>query len=130
MPFDFWGELWSRVGGPLDFRLVLQPAMAIVIAIRAGWNDARENRPPFLWTVLIDRGERRALLRTGWRDVGRVFVLAWLVDAVYQIVFLQAFRPLQGLLVAGVLAFVPYGIVRGLTTRLIRRAPRFRRIGA
>lgn len=130
MPFDFWGELWSRVGGPLDFRLVLQPAMAIAIAIRAGWRDAREGRPPFLWTLVSDRRERKPLLRHAWRDVGRVFVLAWLVDAVYQILFLQAFRPLQGLLVAVVLAFVPYGVTRGLVTRLVRRAPRFRRIGA
>ena len=114
----------------MDIRLVLQPAMATVLAIRAGLHDARSNRPPFLWTLVTDRGERRALLRSGWRDVGRVFVLAWLVDAVYQIVFLQAFRPLQGLLVAVVLAFVPYGVVRGLTTRLVRRTPRFRRIGA
>jgi hypothetical protein len=130
MPFDFWGELWARIGGPLDFRLVLQPAMAMAIAARAGVRDARANRPPFLWTLLSDRRERRALLRTGWRDVGRVFLLAWLVDAVYQIVFLQAFRPLQGLIVAVLLAFVPYGVTRGLTTRLVRRAPRFRRIGA
>ena len=130
MSFDFWGELWSRVGGPMDFRLVLQPAMAILIAIRAGLRDAREGRPPFLWTLISDRHERKLLLRSGWRDVGRVFVLAWLVDAVYQIVFLQAFRPLQGLLVAVVLAFVPYGVMRGLTTRLVRRTPRFRRIGA
>ena len=121
MPFNFWEELWTRVGGPMDFRLVLQPAMAILIAIRAGWNDAREDRPPFLWTVITNRRERRALLRNGWRDVGRVFVLAWLLDAVYQVVFLQAFRPLQGLLVAVVLAFVPYGLTRGLTTRLVRR---------
>ena len=105
----------------MDFRLVLQPAMAILIAIRAGWNDAREDRPPFLWTVITNRRERRALLRNGWRDVGRVFVLAWLLDAVYQVVFLRAFRPLQGLLVAVVLAFVPYGLTRGLTTRLVRR---------
>ena len=114
----------------MDFRLVLQPAMAIAIAIRAGWRDAREGRPPFLWTLISDRRERKALLRAGWSDVGRVFILAWLVDAVYQIVFLQAFRPLQGLLVAVVLAFVPYGVTRGLATRLIRLAPRFRRIGA
>ena len=130
MSFDFWGELWARVGGPMDFRLVLQPGMAILIAIRAGLRDAREGRPPFLWTLIRDRHERKSMLRSGWRDVGQVFLLAWLVDAVYQIIFLQAFRPVQGLLVAVVLAFVPYGVARGLTTRLLRRTPRFRRIGA
>ena len=81
MPFDFWGELWSRVGGPLDFRLVLQPAMAIAIAIRAGVNDARSGRPPFLWTLFTDRRERKALLRNGWRDVGRVFKVAEALEA-------------------------------------------------
>jgi hypothetical protein len=37
------GQLMERIGGPLSFRLLLQPIMAIALAIRAGVRDAREN---------------------------------------------------------------------------------------
>ena len=125
-----WEGLAARINGPMAFRFVLQPAMATVIAMHAGWLDARFHRPPFLWTLVTNRRERRALLLSGWRDVGRVFILAWLVDVVYQVVMLRAFRPGQALLVAALLAFVPYVLVRGLTTRVVRRTPSFRRLGA
>jgi hypothetical protein len=49
-----FAALGTRRALPVDFvsfdRLVLQLLMTIVMAIRAGWRDARENRPPFLWT--------------------------------------------------------------------------------
>ena len=31
----FWEDLVGRVGGPMTFRLILQPIMAIIFAIRA-----------------------------------------------------------------------------------------------
>ena len=44
----FWTNIVERVGGPMTFRIVLQPAMATLLACRAGLKDAREGRPPFL----------------------------------------------------------------------------------
>jgi hypothetical protein len=40
-----WDNLIGRTSGPMNFRLIIQPAVAIFIAIRAGLNDAREGRP-------------------------------------------------------------------------------------
>jgi hypothetical protein len=40
-----WENLVGRVGGPLTFRLILQPTMAAILAIRAGLKDARGSRP-------------------------------------------------------------------------------------
>ena len=37
-----WENLVGRVGGPMTFRLILQPTMAVFLAIRAGLKDARE----------------------------------------------------------------------------------------
>jgi hypothetical protein len=34
-------ELGGRVGGPMTFRLVLQPTIATLVAVRAGLRDAR-----------------------------------------------------------------------------------------
>jgi hypothetical protein len=57
-----WVNLGSRIGGPLSFRLLLQPLVAATLAIRAGrarahgggWR-ARRNEP-----YLMRRGHGRA----------------------------------------------------------------------
>jgi hypothetical protein len=37
----------------MTFRLILQPAMAVFLAIRAGLRDAREGKPPLSLTALL-----------------------------------------------------------------------------
>ena len=122
-----WNQLVGRLDGPLSFRFVLQPLMAATLAILAGLHDAHAGRPPFLWRVLNESHERRALLLSGWRHVGTVFAVAVVIDSAYQIVVLHFFYPLQALLVASALAFVPYLVMRDLAGRA-RTAYR-RRVG-
>jgi hypothetical protein len=88
-----WDDLGNRVGGPMTFRLVLQPAMAIGLAIRDGLKDAREGRPPYTWAVLTEPARRWVLLRQAWRAVARVFVLAIGMDVIYQYVVLHCSIP-------------------------------------
>lgn len=115
------GQLLDRAGGPLHLRLVLQPIVASIIAIRAGLTDARERRPAFLWTLVSKRPHRRALLGSGWKDVGKVFVIAFVLDGVYQVWVLHWFYPLQALIVGFVLAIIPYVVFRGPTSRIASR---------
>src|SRR3954451_5380247 len=42
-----WNNLIGRWDGPMSFRFLIQPAMAILFAIRAGLRDARQGEPPF-----------------------------------------------------------------------------------
>ena len=115
-------QLLGRSSGPLHFRLVIQPIIASAIAIRAGLRDAREGQPAFLWTLMTSELEhRRRLIRSGWKDIGKIFVMAIAIDTVYQLFMLRAFYPLQALIVAVAVAVVPYIILRGLVTRLARR---------
>ena len=72
-------DLVGRLTGPLTLRLYLQPGMAMLFAIRDGLKDARAQRPPFLWTVFTSREDRRALIRDGWKSIGRVYVLAFVL---------------------------------------------------
>jgi hypothetical protein len=44
-----WDMLIGREHGPLAFRLVLQPKVAALLAIRAGVRDAKAGRPPHGW---------------------------------------------------------------------------------
>ena len=118
------GDLADRLTGPMKFRLVLQPLMAIVFAARAGLLDARSGQPPYFWAIFTSSTHRREMLREEWKDVGRVFVLGVLIDSVYQAVVLRWIYPVEALIVASLLAFVPYLAVRGTVTRVARRAAR------
>ena len=108
-----FAELLGRVHGPLHFRLVIMPIVAATVAIRAGVRDAREGRRSFLLAVLTAQGEGRKHLRRTWRrDLGRVLVVGFAIDTVYQVLMFQAFFPGQALIVTFVLAVLPYLIFR------------------
>lgn len=116
-------NLVERVGGPLTLRLILQPIVAICFAIRDARRDARTGRPPYFWAVFSNPEHRRELLRDGWKSVGKVFVLAMVLDVIYQIIVLRWVYPVETLMVAVILAIVPYLLVRGPLNRLLRDKP-------
>jgi len=116
----FWGDIVGRVTGPMSFRLILQPAMAIFFAIRAGRRDALAGRPPYFVTILLNPSDRQGLLLEGWKEVAKVFVMATLIDVVYQLMVMRWVYPIEALFVAFLLAFLPYLAVRGLADRAAR----------
>jgi hypothetical protein len=116
-----WEMLIGRLQGPLTFRLILQPLAAVIIAIRVGIRDAREGRTPYFWTVLIDPVRRPELIRLAWKDVRKVFVFAFVLDAVYQVIVHHWVYLGQAFIVATVLAIIPYLLIRGPVTRIMRR---------
>jgi len=115
-----WQEIMARPDGPMAFRVYLQPAMSTLYAIVSGLKDARGDKPPYFWAMFTDPVHRAELMRDGWKSVRNVFLLAIGMDLVYQITVLKGLRPVQGLLVAVMLAIVPYLIVRGAVNRLAR----------
>jgi hypothetical protein len=117
----FTQHVIARVTGPMKFRLVLQPAMAVFLAIRDGLKDAREGRPAYFWALFSDRKDRWAMLKDGWKAVGKVFILAMVLDTIYQIIELRWFYPGQAVLVAIILAIMPYLLLRGPVNRIARR---------
>jgi hypothetical protein len=121
-------NLMDRVGGPMTFRIILQPTMAALLAVRAGIKDAREGQPPYFWTILTDTSQRANLLRQGWKAVGRVFILAVIMDVIYQLIVFGWIHPLELLIVAIALAVVPYLLIRGPVNRLARYFRRKREV--
>jgi len=124
----FTTQLIDRVSGPMHFRLVLQPLMAAFFAIRDGLADAPTDRPPYFWGLFFDRAARRAMnkpdrlamIKDGWKSISRVFVFAIFLDVVYQLYVLHFVYPGEAIFVAIILAIVPYLILRGPVTRLAR----------
>jgi hypothetical protein len=113
----FWADLVGRVSGPLSFRLILQPLVAAAFAIRAGLQDARAGRPLYTKTVLTHPTHHLDMLREGWRTVVKVFVLAALIDMVYQWMVFRWVYPTETLVVSFLLACVPYLMLRGPANR-------------
>jgi len=117
----FFENLLGRVHGPMNFRLIFQPLMAIIFAIRDGRKDGREGRVPYFWALFTEPGHRRDLLRHGWKSVGKIFAIALILDAIYQFIEVRWFYPGEAVVTATVLAIVPYLMLRGLVNRLTSR---------
>jgi hypothetical protein len=117
---SFWEDLIGRLGGPITFRLILQPSIAVILAIRDGVKDAKAGRPLYFWSLFTHPTERRQLLKDGWNSVGFVFVFSIVIDGVYQFIVFRWFYPGEALTVAIVLAIVPYLQIRGLANSIAR----------
>ncbi len=110
----------DRVTGPMKFRLILQPLMAVILAVRSGLRDAREGKPAYFWGLFTEPDKRREMLRDGWKSVGRVFILAVIIDIVFQLLVFRWVYPVEALIVAMILAIVPYIVIRGPVNRIAR----------
>jgi hypothetical protein len=118
-------NLVARVTGPMHFRLLLQPGMATFFAIRDGLKDGRECKPPYFWGLFTDKGEREAMVKNGWKSIGKVFILAIVLDLIYQLIEHRwTFYPGEAVLVAIILAIVPYLLIRGPVNRIFCRERR------
>jgi hypothetical protein len=119
---DFWirivGNLTDRVNGPMQFRFVFQPIMASIFAVLSGLKDAKAGKPPYFWGILTRPDQRADMLKDGWKSIGKVFVLALILDVAYQIIELHYVYADEALIVGLVLAIVPYLILRGLVNRI------------
>ena len=116
-----WDDLMARPTHVLAFRVVLQPVVAMMLAVRDGLKDARIGRTPYFWAILTNREERGPRLREGLHATIRVIVLALAMDVIYQVLSFGAFYPVEAAIVVFVLAFAPYLLIRGPAARIARR---------
>lgn len=112
-------NLVGRIHGPMNFRLALQPLMAVVLAIRDGTRDAHRANAPYLRELLVDPNRRRHLIANGLKSIGKVFIVALILDGVYQYIELRWFYPGEAVSIAVLLALVPYILLRGPVSRLV-----------
>jgi hypothetical protein len=113
-------NLVARLDGPLHFRLIVQPLMASTFAVIDGLRDAKMGKPAYFWAMLSNPEHRKELLQVGWKRVGKIFILAVILDFVYQIKVNHWIYPGETLIVATVLAIAPYLILRGPINRLVQ----------
>ena len=86
-----------------DVESIVQPLMATILAIRAGWGDAWEGQPIFFWTLVREPKRTAAMLRNLWTIAGKIFLVAIVLDVIYQIIVFRWVYPVETLIVATVL---------------------------
>jgi len=116
-----WKNIVDRPSGPMSFRFILQPIMAAIAALHDGVKDARLGRDPYLWKILTDRHAAPGRLREGVIATARIILLGLGMDAIYQAFVLKTFYPGEMVLVAILLAFIPYLLLRGPFARIASR---------
>jgi hypothetical protein len=115
-----WQNLLERPSGPKAFRFVLQPIMATIAALVHGVRDARNGRDPYFWAILTNPAERGTRLHEGLIATARVILLGLCMDLIYQFIVFDTFHPAEAVIIAGLLAFLPYLLLRGPITRVAR----------
>lgn len=113
-------NLFARLDGPLHFRFIIQPLVAATIAIIDGVRDAKAGKPAYLWTVIFVPKDRKELLQRGWKRIGKIFLLAVTLDVIYQLIVHHWIYPGETVIVAVVLAIVPYILLCGPANRVAR----------
>jgi hypothetical protein len=115
-----WQNLLDRPTGPMTFRIILQPIMATVAALLDGLRDARAGRAPYFWTILTDPAKRSGRLDEGLIATARILLLGLCMDLIYQYIVFDTFHLAEAVIVALLLAFVPYLLLRGPIARVAR----------
>jgi hypothetical protein len=116
-----WQNLFDRPGGPMVFRFILQPIMASIAAFRGGLKDARSGQAPFLASILTNPQKRAGRLNEALLATAQIILLGLVMDGIYQFMEFKTFHPAEAVIIALLLGFVPYLILRGLVTRIARR---------
>ncbi len=119
----FWTDMIHRADGPMTFRFFLQPTMALITALIDGIRDARSGRTPYAWRIAHSEPvARRAAWREGVTATARILLLGVAMDVIYQVRTLGGFRhPAEAFVIAVVLGFIPYLLLRGPIDRIASR---------
>jgi hypothetical protein len=98
-------NLFARLDGPLHFRFIVQPSMAILFAVIDGVKDSMRGKPAYFWALLSTPHYRKELVKDGWKSVGKIFILAVVLDVVYQLKVDSTVYPGETLIAAFALRF-------------------------
>ena len=66
-------------------------------------------------------GEARGRLNEALIATARIILLGLAMDTIYQFIEFETFHPAEAVIIALLLAFVPYLLLRGLIARIARR---------
>ena len=82
-----------------------------------------------MWGAISNPAYRREFLHQGWKDIDQVVILSVTLDAIYQLIVHRGVYLGELVVVAIVLAIIPYVLVRGPVNRVGKRFVRNQGVG-
>jgi hypothetical protein len=104
----------------MTFRFFLQPTMAFIAALPDGIHDAKLGRSGFFRASRGHPDAQTGRLREGLISTARIMLLGLSMDAIYQFRVFHHFFPVEALVMALLLALIPYFLFRGIIERVAR----------
>ena len=78
------------------------------------------------WAIVTDPVRGRNLLQEGLKEITKVFLVAVVIDLIYEIIVFHSIYVGQSLIVTVAVALLPYVLIRGPINRIVRRWNRAR----
>ncbi len=126
MEVGFFETIARDLSGKGQFRLILQPAMALILGIRIGIADAKAGREPFVHQLVTHSQGRWALFKESLSDAVLPLMIALVMDSILQYITFGRIRPVAALVVGALLVWLPFVSSRALTNRAWRHHMRSR----
>lgn len=116
---EFLDDLAARIAGPMSFRFIIQPLVAVILGIRDGRLDAKAGTPPFIYNVIFKKEHYRSQFRNALHSLLTPVIVGTVLDAIAQYLIFKHIRPLPALLVGTFIMGFPYSLSRGISNRII-----------
>ena len=127
MATPMFDGLAARLTGPMNFRFILQPALAIVMGIRDGRKDAKSGERPFLIDLFTDAAHRKENLVGALKTLTVPIAIGTVLDGISQYLIFRdvpdrgmIIRPLAALEVGATVIGLPYALSRSITNRMMQ----------
>lgn len=120
-PQLFWDglrEVYGRASGPLHFRLFVMPTVITFFAIRAALRNGKAGTALFPRQFFKTKDRQRAIQGAA-RDIGKIVIVAIVLDTTYQLTQLRSFYLVQLVVVVIATTILPYLLARGITTLVL-----------
>jgi hypothetical protein len=103
----------------MHVRFIVQPIMAAILGIRAGIHDARQDTPPFIWSLCTQPEERTRQLKQALKHLLIPIIVAIVLDGIVQYLLFHRIRVLGAVTLGTILMGLPYSLARGLANRVV-----------
>ena len=108
-----------RLVGPMSLRLVIQPAIALLLGIRDGRMDAKEGEPPFIVGLITNSRDRKAKLVSLFKSLSKAIIIAVILEVIVQYLLFGQVHAIGVILYASFFLIVPYSLARGVTNVIV-----------
>jgi hypothetical protein len=119
----------ARVVGPMSFRFMLQPLVALLLGIRDGRMDAKAGTPAFIVDLVHNPENRKKNFASAAKSLMKPVIVGTVIDLIAQYLIFQHVRLIPAAIVGVLVMAIPYSLARGISNRIITSIARRKSAG-